>query len=80
MNRWFILTAMAVAVAVCIFFYTPIGIVVSMLTTGIASLATQKLHDPLLWFVGLFFVTVLLTFVLFWWKLRKKDKKQYLKR
>lgn len=75
MKRWFIVV-MSVTVAVCIFFYTPVGLFVSMLTAGVVSLFVGKLQDPVLYFFGMFFLLVLMISGLFLFWLRLKHKKK----
>lgn len=77
MNRWFILFVMAAAMTFIVFFYLPVGIIASMLTAGIASLIVGKLQDPMLWFLGMFFLSVLIVFVLFWFKLKRKNRSPF---
>lgn len=77
MNRWFILFVMAAAMTFIVFFYSPVGIIASMLTAGIASLIVGKLQDLVLWFLGMFFLSVLIVFVLFWFKLKRKNRSPF---
>lgn len=77
MNRWFILFVMVATMTFIVFFYSPVGIIASMLTAGIASLIVGKLQDPMLWFLGMFFLSVLIVFVLFWFKLKRKNRSPF---